>query len=158
MIGRENYIWSNTRKLRVTGFMRPAESLDHFRFRTGLNFKRLIFVAQTVQAELEGSESDQRCTGCSIQNATLTVLASFVDVNTTIKRVSYYLLVRKDLQNSFMADAENVHHLLEDRSTLLSVYFVRLCKVFLGQFWRQSVQYCVSVPPSFVGYSNKLFL
>jgi hypothetical protein len=33
---------------------------------------------------------------------------------------------------------------------------VRLCEVFVGQCWQQSVQCCVSVTSSFVGFSNKL--
>jgi hypothetical protein len=37
------------------------------------------------------------------------------------------------------------------------VCFVRLCEVFLGQCWKQSVQYRVSVPPRFGGLSNKPF-
>jgi hypothetical protein len=48
-----------------------------------------------------------------------------------------------------------VHHPLEDKHPFFLVRFVWLCEVFLGQCWRQSVQYCVSVPPSFMGYSNK---
>jgi hypothetical protein len=62
------------------------------------------------------------------------------------------------LQNGFTADAENVHHLLEDKNPPSSVTFVRLCKVVQCQCWQQSVRYCVSVSSSFVGYSNKLFL
>jgi hypothetical protein len=49
-----------------------------------------------------------------------------------------------NLQNSFTADAENVHHLLEDKHPLLLAHFLRLCKVFLDQCWQQSVQYCDS--------------
>jgi hypothetical protein len=37
-----------------------------------------------------------------------------------------------------------------------SIHPFLVCEVFLGQCWQQSVQYCISVPPSFVGYSNKL--
>jgi hypothetical protein len=44
-----------------------------------------------------------------------------------------FLFVRKNLQNSFAADVENLHHLLEDKHPPFLVCFVRLCEVFLGK-------------------------
>jgi hypothetical protein len=55
-------------------------------------------------------------TRCSLYNLTLiaTVFASFGDIS--IRRLFFkFLFVRKNLQNSFAADAENVLHLLEDK-------------------------------------------
>jgi len=63
-----------------------------------------------------------------------------------------------NLQDCFTADAENVHSLVEDNHPLILVCFLRIFEVFLSQVWQQSVQYSVTVPSSFVGYSNKFFL
>jgi hypothetical protein len=60
-----------------------------------------------------------------------------------------------NLLNNFTADAKEVHHLFEDKHPPLLVCSVRLREVFLGQYQKRSVQYCVSIPPSFVGLSKK---
>jgi hypothetical protein len=49
--------------------------------------------------------------GCFISNATLTttILVRFDDIKELC-----FVIVRSNLRNSFTADAENVHHVLED--------------------------------------------
>jgi hypothetical protein len=45
--------------------------------------------------------------------------------------------------NSFTADIENIHHLLEGKHASILACFVLLCEAFLCQYWQQSVRYCI---------------
>jgi hypothetical protein len=96
-------------------------------------------------------------------SATMTDLmwrAEYFGMSIYSKEYTFPILlpVRKNLQNSFTADAENEYPLLENKHPPSLVCFVRLCEVFLGQCWQRSIKYCVSVPEIFVSYSNNFFL
>jgi hypothetical protein len=45
--------------------------------------------------------------------------------------------------------------MLKMSATFSKACFMRLCEMSVGRYWQQSVRYCVSVPPSLLGYSNK---
>jgi hypothetical protein len=61
---------------------------------------------------------------------------------------------KRNLPNSFITDAENALHPIEETHS----FFTRISEEFLCPYWQQSIQCCVSVPPNFLGYSNKPFL
>lgn len=63
-----------------------------------------------------------------------------------------------NVQNIFTAAAESVNHVLKDMYPPFTVHFERLFEVFWGQCWQQSVQYRVSFPLIFIGFSSKHYL
>jgi hypothetical protein len=87
-----------------------------------------------------------------------TVLLNFGDVSNITKQTSCFSVLLGAVYRISYRGHWKWPPPLEDYHPPLLMCFFLLFRVFLGNCWQQCVQYCVPVSPSFVIYSNEIFL
>jgi hypothetical protein len=86
---------------------------------------------------------------------TTTVFVSFGDTSMTRKTSLFCLyLLGRSYRTALQQMLKMYTNLLEDKHSPILVSFLRICEVLLGQFWQQSVQYCVPVQHAQNGETN----